>query len=90
MSNTNKQIPNPKDHLARRIIKFPEYLDMSGMTDKDIKRNVLSAMKTYAKEVVKYTLDQAAENAEVEYTDGPVDKQSILSLESQIIKDLNL
>lgn len=36
--------------LAKRIIKFPEDENHNGMTDKDIKRNVVKSMKEYAKQ----------------------------------------
>ena len=60
---------------------------------------VIESIKRYAKEVIKYTLKQAAENTKT-ITLAPafgnlkstvkVNKESILSLEQQIIKDLGL
>ena len=53
---------------------------------------------SYLQDVVKYTLEQAAEKGSTTSVKvdsltvkvGEIDKQSILSLESQIIKDLGL
>jgi hypothetical protein len=89
MSNT-KQLPSPS----------PD--DLSSFT--------ANWIKEYARQVVKYTLEQAAEKSLVRCysTEGKdestkdffyfvdadetvkVDEKSILSLEEQIIKDLNL
>ncbi len=102
MNNTNKQIPKPREVL---------------IATQGLSVNKKSAIEEYARQIIKYTLEQAAEKAEwtsesfecsfghsqgydfidTDYAGDPstgykvsVDKQSILSLESQITKDLGL
>jgi hypothetical protein len=84
MSNTNKQLPNIElcgdtRHRKCYVVDMEEF-------------------DRYIKEVIKYTLEQAAENGmterivneqEDEYQEV-VDKESILSLEEKIIKNLGL
>jgi hypothetical protein len=58
-------------------------------------KHALWMMNVHAKRAVKYALEQAAEKAKVEWepverVQDRIDKDSILSLEEQIIKDLNL
>jgi hypothetical protein len=75
-----KQIPSPEKFLESRGTSF------------DNLATEPNTMREYIKEVVKYTLSTATERAEVggERFMRYVDKQSILSLEQEIIKDLKL
>ncbi len=116
-----KQIPSPEEVMLRYIPNGIQNIKGKGDGKPQYKAEVeviTNSMKEYAKEVVKYTLEQAAEkgllsvhvlNTETGDTHlferhlpvaydtkeninetVTVDKQSILSLEAQIIKDLKL
>lgn len=102
---SDKQIPSPEEYIEQNIP-----FEWIGTTKDYRYPDIPILLSQYAKEVVKYTLEQAAENA---YAVGEgsnltskggslywtfagnigkvvMKKESILSLESQIIKDLKL
>jgi flavoprotein len=95
-----KQLPSPEDFLKKQYEceSLKEVEEM--ISDSLDGAEVTTLLSEYAKEVVKYTLEQAAnkataydhyENNDVFQFDEPrVNKKSITSLEEQIIKDLNL
>jgi len=89
----------------------PAFVKVMCRPEDDGKNDFVEAMKEYAKLVVQYTLEQAAENVDLHFKEKrnskgkpknigswyedengfvKIDKQSILSLEGEIIKDLNL
>lgn len=108
---SDKKLPTPEE-VAKEVIsrRYKERKAFGGredaqagalriMTnpDEDGKNDIIECMKSYAKEVVKHTLQEAAEQGTAEdchELNGDVypiiDKQSILSLEDKIIKDLGL
>ncbi len=66
--------------FVKELDEFPMGLD-----------EVASDMKAYAKEAVQYALQVAAEKAQTKWEpDVRVKKESILSLETQILKDLGI
>ncbi len=88
-----KQLPTP-DGLNKFLSSFPKY---GVFLAENWKKEILKQAKVYAKEVVKHTLQEAANNAATSNKSkfkgdiNPiVDEQSILSLEDKIIKDLKL
>lgn len=91
----NKQIPTAEELMLQYIPNGIQNIKGSGDGKPQYRAEVniiTKCMREFAALAVKYTLEQAAENAHVEdyYDSQVIDKQSILSLEEEIIKTLGI
>lgn len=115
MSNIDKQLPSVESHVEKEL---DDLIFVNHLSEEE-RQDIIDSHSKFAKEVVKYTLEQAAEKCSLivydeewendelkldedtkdgHYTNPwlgrgkvvTINDKSILSLESQIIKDLGL
>ena len=100
MSNKDKQLPSPEEFITSYLDKSPAYVKYEFVQlSKDAHKALFNSIGEYARDLLKYTLEQAADKTKLtefasefmqEGASDAIDKQSILSLEERIIKDLKL